>query len=245
MNISKIIRQDREFTAFTECLSSDLKTKAPLPIVINGLSGGASEAFITETVREISTLGSGPALILTADDGERAEMCSVLLRSGIRAAEYKPREFVFHNISASHDVDRERLLVLSGVGDGTLDAVVTTPAAALGYTIPRDILDSLSLSLKLGDEIAPEDLAEKLVSMGFRSVDSVESQGQFARRGGIVDFWGAETSMPCRVEFFGDEVDRLASFDPTSQRALSQLKNISLLPAREVVVDDADRKSVV
>ena len=241
MNISKIIRQDREFTAFTECLSSDLKAKAPLPIVINGLSGGASDAFITETVREISTLGSGPALILTADDGERAEMCSVLLRSGIRAAEYKPREFVFYNISASHDVDRERLLVLSGVGDGTLDAVVTTPAAALGYTIPRDILDSLSLSLKLGDEIAPEDLAEKLVSMGFRLVDSVESQGQFARRGGIVDFWGAETSMPCRVEFFGDEVDRLASFDPTSQRALSQLKNISLLPAREVVVDDAAR----
>ncbi len=244
MNISKIIRQDREFTAFTECLASDLKAKVPLPIVINGLSGGAEDAFITETVREISALGAGPALILTADDGERSELCALLQRSGIRAAEYKPRDLVFHNISASHDVDRERLLVLSEVGGGTLDAVVTTPAAALGYTMPRDILDSLSLTLRLGDEISPESLAYKLVSMGFASVDSVESRGQFARRGGIVDFWGADTDAPCRVEFFGDEVDRLASFDPTSQRALSQLKDITLLPAREVVVDTVARERI-
>ena len=244
MNISKIIRQDREFTAFTECLASDVKSRSPLPIVINGLSGGAADAFITETVIEISTLGSGPALILTADDGERSEICSLLQRSGIRAAEYKPRELVFHNISASHDVDRERLLVLSGVGNGALDAVVTTPAAALGYTMPKDILDSLSLSLKLGDEISPESLARKLVSMGFASVDSVESRGQFARRGGIVDFWGADTDAPCRAEFFGDEVDRLASFDPVTQRALTQLKGITLLPAREVVVDTAARERI-
>ena len=244
MNISKIIRQDREFAAFTECLASDVKSRAPLPIVINGLSGGAEDAFITETVMEISTLGVGPALILTADDGERSELFALLQRSGIRAAEYKPRELVFHNISASHDVDRERLLVLSGVGNGSLDAVVTTPAAALGYTMPRDILDSLSISLKLGEEISPESLALKLVSMGFASVDSVESRGQFARRGGIVDFWGADTDAPCRVEFFGDEVDRLASFDPVTQRALSQLKEITLLPAREVVVDIAARKRI-
>ncbi len=245
MNISKIIRQDREYSAFLDCLVSDIKSRTPLPIVINGLSGGAESAFITETVREVTALNEGPMLILTADDGERSELCSLLQRSNLRAAEFKPRELVFHNISASHDIDRERLNVLSSIGNGLLDAVVTTPAAALGYTMPRDVLCALSLSLKLGDEISPESLAQKLVSMGFASVDSVESRGQFARRGGIVDFWGADTSYPCRVEFFGDEVDRLASFDPVSQRALSQLKDISLLPACEVVVNNDARERIV
>ena len=244
MNISRIIRQDKEFGAFLDCLALDIKSKTPLPIVINGLSGGASDAFITETVSEISAQGSSPALILAADDTERGEIASVLLRSGLRVAEYKSRELVFHNISASHDVDRERLLVLSRVTDGSLDAVVATPSAALAYTMPRDVLASNSLSLHLGDEISPESLAVKLVAMGFATVDSVESRGQFARRGGIVDFWGADTSEPCRVEFFGDEVDRLAYFDPLSQRALTQISEISLLPAREVIVDAAARERI-
>ena len=54
MNISKIIRQDKEFSAFLECFKAQMLKDAPLPIVINGLSGGASDAFITETVRENS-----------------------------------------------------------------------------------------------------------------------------------------------------------------------------------------------
>ena len=244
MNISGFIRQDREFNAFVDCLASEIRSDAPLPIVINGLSGGAESAFITETVKEAITLKRCPALILTADDVERSELCALLQNSGIRAAEYKPRELVFYNISASHDIDRERLLVLSRILDGSLEAVVTTPSAALGYTVPPDVLDSLSLSLRLGDEISPDSLAKKLVSMGFASVETVESRGQFARRGGIVDFWGADAQYPTRVEFFGDEVDRLASFDPESQRALSQIKDISLLPAREVIVDDAARARI-
>ena len=244
MNISEFIRQDREYTAFVDCLASNIRSSTPLPIVINGLSGGAENAFITETVKEAIALKSGPVLILTADDTERGELFSLLSESGIRTAEYKPRELVFYNISASHDIDRERLLVLSHILNESLDAVVTTPAAALGYTVPPDVLDSLSLSLKLGDEISPDEISEKLVSMGFASVDTVESRGQFARRGGIVDFWGADTAYPCRVEFFGDEVDRLASFDPESQRALTQIKDISLIPAREVIVDEAARRRI-
>ena len=243
MNISGIIRHDKEFSAFVDCLRTDLSAKTPLPIVINGLSGGAVDAFVTEAVKEAISL-SRPVLILTADDAQRGAVHSTLLRSGIRSAEYKPRELVFHNVSASHDIDRERLLVLSGIADGSLDVVVTTPKAALGYTMPADILADSSLSLHLGDEISPARLAEKLVSMGFASVESVESRGQFAKRGGIVDFWGADTDSPCRVEFFGDEVDRLAFFDPISQRALSQVDAISLLPAREVIVDASAKERI-
>ena len=244
MNISRIIRQDKEFSAFLECLRHEMRKDMPLPIVVNGIAGGAADAFITECVRENSEEGRLPALILTSDDTERSEIASMLTRSGLSVAEYKARELVFHNISASHDVDRERLLVLSHVDDGTLDAIVTTPAAALGYTMPPEVLKANSISLKLGDEIAPEELVDKLVGMGFASVDSVEARGQFAKRGGIVDFWGADMDAPCRVEFFGDEVDRLATFDPLTQRALESIRNMTLIPAREVLVDKDARARI-
>ena len=68
MNISKIIRQDREFGAFLECFKANMCKESPLPIVINGLSGGASDAFITETIVENSKESRLPVLILTADD---------------------------------------------------------------------------------------------------------------------------------------------------------------------------------
>ena len=245
MNISRIIRTDKEFTAFTECLKSDLKSASKLPIVINGLSGGAGVAFLTETLKEVKALGHCPALVLTADDTERGEIFSALSKAELKVAEYKPRELVFHNISASHDLERERLLVLSGIVDGTFDAVITTPEAALGYTMPLDVLENHSVKLRLGEEISPERLSEKLVGMGFAHVDAVESRGQFAKRGGIVDFWGAETPSPCRVEFFGDEVDRIVSFDAITQRAIDQIDAISLLPAREVIVDASARKRII
>ena len=245
MNVSRIIRQDKEFLAFLECFTQQMRREAPLPIAVNGISGGASDAFITECVRENSNKGRLPALILTPDDTERSEITSILIRSGLRVAEFKARELVFHNISASHDVDRERLLVLSHVDDGTLDAIVTTPSAALGYTMPKDVLKANSLFINLGDEIAPASLVDKLVGMGFANVDSVEARGQFAKRGGIVDFWGADMDAPTRVEFFGDEVDRLVSFDPITQRALDTVKGISLIPAREVLVDKAARGRIV
>lgn len=244
MNISQIIRLDKEFSAFRECLASDLKSASPLPIVINGLSGGASDAFITEAVREVVALNRGPVLVLTADDNERSEVFATLARAELKVAEYKPRELVFHNISASHDLERERLLVLSGICDGSYDAIVTTPAAALAYTMPRDVLNAHSLKLRLGDEISPADLAQKLVAMGFANVDAVESRGQFAKRGGIVDFWGADTDSPCRVEFFGDEVDRIVAFDAITQRSLSQSDRVALLPAREVIVDATAKKRI-
>ena len=244
MKISKVIRLDREFGAFVQCLEETCRRQVPLPIVVNGLSGGAASAFLAEAAIEAKRTSGKPCLIMVGDEGERSELCDMLLASGVRAAEYKPRDFVFNNISASHDVDRERLAVLFSVMSGSVDAVVSTPRAALAYTMPRETLESLSLSLSLGEELAPEAVAERLVCMGYSPVDSVESRGQFSRRGGIVDFWGADMKEPTRVEFFGDEVDRLVSFDPLTQRATGSLDSIMLLPAREVVVDSAARERI-
>ncbi len=241
LKISSLIREDREFLSAMDTLGEGLRREAPLPIVINGLSGGATLAFLSSAVSHALSASEGAVVIFASNEEERTRLCTYLSMDGIPVAEYKPREPVLHNISASHDVERERLSVLSRLLSGDVRAVVTTPSAALSLTIPPKALESLSLSLSVGGEISPDGLAARLTALGFNPVDAVEDRGQFARRGGIVDFYGADMDFAVRCEFFGDEIDRLSSFDTGSQRTLENIDGISILPAREVVVDAVAR----
>ena len=151
--------------------------------------------------------------MLTASDAERGRLCRLLCDFGIRALEFKPRDLVFHNISASCDVDRERLSVLDAILRGECDALVTTPSAAVAFTVPRETFANCAVALRVGAEFPPEELTERLATLGFSRTDMVESAGQFSRRGDIVDIWASASELPIRVEFFGDEIDRIAYFD--------------------------------
>ena len=127
---------------------------------------------------------------------------------------------------------------------GECDAVVATPSAASLYTMPEELLLSLSLNLKIGDIISPEELCTRLSSLGYLALDAVDGRGQFSRRGGIVDFFGGETEYPVRIEFFGDEIDRIAAFDPISQRSVGTLDAVKLLPASEIVISAEARARI-
>ena len=245
INTSALIREDREFSGVIDTARLGAIASERLPIVINGLSGGAEGAFLIECTRELAGIFGGTALILVGSDEDAVRRAGSLNSSGISAYAYKSRDLVYHNISASRDTDRERLSVLSAILSGRADAVVTTPRALLSLTMPKETLKSLSLSLAVGDLISPEELVGRLVNMGFSLCDSVEGRGQMARRGGIVDFFTQEGEAPVRVEFFGDEIDRMVWFDPTSQRSLEPCPGISLLPASEVIADKEARARIV
>ena len=234
--ITKIIRADSEFQSFLSCIRDAYAAEECLPASVNGLSGGAESAFVTEAVRDAVDISNSPVLVLVESESERTRVTDSLRAAGINAVGYKKRDLVFHNIRASHDIDRERLSVLSSVLTGDVDAVVSTPSAAAMLTLPAEELKKLSVNLRVGDIMPPEELTERLVALGFASVENVESQGQFSRRGGIVDFFGGESESPVRIEFFGDEIDRTSYFDPISQRTVGVCEAVSLLPAAEVMV---------
>ena len=241
--ISRLIRYDGEFLGYLNCLFENMAAKSPLPIAINGLTSAAQRAFLCESVREAYKRAAVPVLLLAASEEEARQITDLLSLDGIRAGRFPARDFVFHNVGASHDVERERLSVLSGIRIGAYEAVVTTPTAALGYTIPRERLDKTALTLKVGTEISPIELADKLTVLGFAYSDSVEGRGQFSRRGGILDFFG-DGEYPVRIEFFGDEIDRMVYFDPITQRATDTPTKIELLPAVEVTVDRVAREAI-
>ncbi len=244
LRISSLIRGDREFLDSVQCIEDTYRMGKRLPVVINGLAGGAEDAYLIECALELRRItGRYPTVIADSDEAA-ARACELLRGAGVDSLQYKSRELVFNNISASHDVDRERLSVLHRILDGEDICTVTSPAAALQYTMPRGMLERLSLVLEVGTEISPEELSERLLGMGFKLSDTVEGRGAYARRGGIVDFFSSG-ELPVRVEFFGDEVDRLVYFDPVTQRTVDVCPRVEILPSREVVVDESARASML
>ena len=242
--LTGLIHADREFRGYLKCLTEAYAKAETLPISVNGLSGGAELAFLAESIYEARKLSGAPTLVLVGSDAERDRVTVGLISAGLRARSFQRRNLVFHNIKASHDVERERLSVLSEVMSGECDAVVATPSAASLYTMPEELLLSLSLNLKIGDIISPEELCTRLSSLGYLALDAVDGRGQFSRRGGIVDFFGGETEYPVRIEFFGDEIDRIAAFDPISQRSVGTLDAVKLLPASEIVISAEARARI-
>ena len=99
--------------------------------------------------------------------------------------------------------------------------------------MPREVLFSASIRLRVGASFSPEDLVEKLTQAGYARTSLVEGAGQFALRGGILDVYSPGEKQPVRCEFFGDELDAMGFFDPTTQRRTENTEEALLLPVAE------------
>ena len=100
---------------------------------------------------------------------------------------------------------------------------------------PAD-LPTAPRELRLGARIHQDALLRELFDLGYVPVIEVAGRGEFARRGGIVDVFPPSMPLPVRIEFFGDEIDSLRSFDPTDQRTVGTLERRVLLPASEFLL---------
>ena len=254
--LTSAIRTDPEYGQLLSALRRNFADK-PLPLLANGLCEGASEAFIISLIEDTCLFNTATkttkktALIVCAEEKDCVRMKQTLKRFGLKAAFYTARDLSFYGagVTSSHEYEHERLKVLSGLITGGYDAVITTPDAALGYTIPPERLKATSVHLDYGLPLDPTKLAASLVAAGYARVDMVEGPGQFAMRGGIIDVcapYGTyvddegealEGSHPLRVELFGDEIDRMGLFDPESQRMTRAIDEADLLPARELLTD--------
>ena len=241
--IADAIRAEREFGAAVAAAEEQFAAAKPLPLLVNGLSGGAQAAFLAAYLQEVCK-GGRVGLVLVADDATAFRTAAALTAAGVCALAYPTRDFVLHHITTSHGIERERLFVLRALTAGEVQAVVATPAAAMQATMPRERLSSLCLTLSRGPAEEPDALCARLLALGYMRVEAVDGAGQFARRGGILDVWAAGESAPVRCEFFGDEIDRMGHFDPISQRFAGEIPSLSLLPAREVLIDAEAREHI-
>jgi len=132
------------------------------------------------------------------------------------------------------EVLERRALTLWNIARGRVQVLVAPLAAALGRFSEASYYRSLALELKAGDELILADFAEHLVGIGYEASEPVTAPGQFSVRGGIVDVFPPEAEWPVRIEFFGDQIESLREFDPSSQRSRRAVPATLILPLSEV-----------
>ncbi len=113
--------------------------------------------------------------------------------------------------------------------------VVTSAHALMQKTLPTREFRANSREYRTGQEINLDKLLEHWVGIGYEPVSVVVQAGTFSRRGGIIDVFPAAADFPVRIEFFGDEIDSLRTFDPATQRSVDNLSSFVITPAREIL----------
>ncbi len=248
--LTSCIREDHEYLQLLRTAERNFRTK-PLPILASGLCDGASDAFLVCLIEDTQKVrANSPALIICPEEKDCVRLVNVLERCGLRTAFYLSRDLTFYNITASHEYEHERLRVLSGILGGSFDAVITTPDAMLGYTVPPEKLKRSMLRLDSTMQVDPQKLSKLLHDSGYVRTETVDSPGQYALRGGIVDIYppyghfsdrdGDRKSgaYALRIELFGDEIDRMGLFDPETQRMFTDICEADFPPARELLTTE-------
>lgn len=112
--------------------------------------------------------------------------------------------------------------------------ILTTSDALLDGLIPVEELAGSQIHFEVGETLDFSSLQEQLVSMGYVREVEIESPGQFAVRGGILDVYPLTEEVPVRIELWGDEIDSIRTFDVESQRSIENLEDVDLYPAYDL-----------
>jgi transcription-repair coupling factor (superfamily II helicase) len=144
----------------------------------------------------------------------------------------------FQNLSPHPELQEERATALWKIATGKASIVVSPIAASAVLQRSGEYYADLARTLRRGESFDVDSLLGHLNTVGYTSADVVEMPGQYALRGGILDVYSPEAERPVRIEFFGDEVDSIRRFDPTSQRSSNPMDEALLLPLTETPVSD-------
>ena len=197
----------------------------------------------------ISSLCTGfkrKALIIVPEEAHATRLCTDLITFGMDAYVFPARDFSYRtDETVSREYEHTRLKVLDRMLTGNYDCVVLSAEAASQITIPPEMLRGNSLTVKSGEDYDINSLTLALVKSGYTSCEQIDGPGQFAVRGGILDFFPPDANEPCRIEFWGDTVDSVFSFDLDSQRRTELIDEIRITPAKEILITDEELISVI
>jgi transcription-repair coupling factor (superfamily II helicase) len=210
---------------------------------VSGLTKTARALYIPLMARAAKQ----PVIVVVADN-KAAEALEPMLRAGCElTGAVDPARVVrlpahdvlpFENLSPHPDIQEQRAAALWKLATGAVSILIAPVEAAALRLFDRDYYAGLAVTLKRGEEIDMELLTGHLASVGYTQVDLVEMPGQFTRRGGILDVYSPEADRPARIEFFGDEIETLRTFDPETQRSLAPMDETELAPLTETPVTE-------
>jgi len=221
------------------------RLRAPGRITISGAPEG-HDAFLLARLAET---GAAPAILhVCRDDGHMARLASALafFAPDLETLTLPAWDCLPYDRASPHiEIVSRRIDALTRLADATAGGapargriVLTTVNALLQRVPPRKLFRGRVLRLRKGGRIPLDRLLAFLGHNGYQRTDTVREAGEFAVRGGIVDLFPSGAAAPLRLDFFGDTLDALRSFDPLTQRSTGGADEVVLKPVSEVLLDD-------
>jgi len=225
---SGILRENETFQKLKKALKQDRL------IQLKNLEKGPKTLFYWGTGLE-----AGRLIILTGGSQEASALFEELVQMDGDRVLYFPAEEVLPHEGVPTDISlrRERMEVLHRLAVTGEDFLLVAPVQALLQAlIPPRVFNDHTLHLQVGSTHEVSRILKNLQRAGYERVPQVESWGQFARRGGILDVFPLTGDLPIRIEFFDDEIDSIRSFDIGSQRSRDRLDAVAIPPASEQII---------
>lgn len=227
-------------SCFTKVLSKSTEYKkilsavnaGRLPMGVLGLSHVHKAHYISGICEDTGK----KALIICPDEAQATKLTADLNTFAGGAYLYPARDFNFHTAeSQSRQFEQKRLGALMKIITGDYNFIVCSVQGAMQYTIPYDILKEKAITLKENEEVGLDKVVKALSDAGYIRSEQVDGIGQFAVRGGILDFFPSHFTQPVRIEFWGDEIDSMTCFDIESQRRTDVVNKVEIIPATEIL----------
>src|SRR5882757_1121382 len=213
------------------------------PMLLSGVADGAEGLIVADLARAVAARAKPPAtsLVVICRDGPR--MAQLARALAFFAPEIEISEFPawdclpYDRVSPHSGVVAQRMIALSRLsrlkGRERPGVVLTTVNAALQRVPARDMIAAQSLSAAPGNVLAMNGVTNWLELNGYNRTSTVREPGDYAVRGGIVDLYPPGVGDPVRLDFFGDTLESIRSFDPETQRSTDMLRALSLVPVTE------------
>ena len=222
--LCKILDNMPEFRRFDEAVG-----KGGGPVAVFGLQD-AGKAHLVACAGE-----KRPVLYICATDTGAMEMWEMTRGFCQEAALFLPRDVpLVHVLNVSDDRSIQRVGTLTRAVTCDRPVILCSIEAVLQKLAPKQAFREQCFLIRSGDTAEPRQLVEKLCRAGYERVELVESRGQVAARGDLVDIYPPQERYPVRVEFWGDTVDQMREFDPVTQISVRQRTELLISPAYEV-----------
>src|SRR6266567_829810 len=213
------------------------------PMMLAGVADGAEGLIVADLARAVAARANPPAtsLLVICRDGPR--MAQLARALSFFAPEIEISEFPawdclpYDRVSPQSGVVAQRMIALSRLarlkGRERPGIVLTTVNAASQRVPPRELMAAQSLAAAPGNVLAMDGITKWLELNGYNRTSTVREPGDYAVRGGIVDLYPPGIGDPVRLDFFGDTLESIRSFDPETQRSTDTLRALSLVPVTE------------
>ncbi len=237
---------DRLMTPLRQAIQFRFKSEGETGAIFLGQVARGAEGFVVDEVWNlIKKRDQAPRILLVARDGAQLNEWKASLSffsPQLPILEFPAWDCLPYDrsspASATIAARMSALCELASQSEKNACIVLTTVNAIAQKLPPIDFVKSASLSAKPGMQLELEKIARWLEGQGYLRTSTVRDMGEFAQRGGIVDIFPPGYDLPIRLDFFGDTLETIRTFDTDSQRTVAQLKSFALVPNSEVAVNE-------